>query len=77
MPPDNMMDNVRCYVPQSLLDDTGLQKQRSRLEEEIYGDYEFSSRKAIGRLSTYIMIITLTCCMPYCSERLVGYPHTL
>ena len=47
-PPDNMMDNVRYYVPQTLLQEAGLQKLRCDLEEEIYRDYEFSSRKAIG-----------------------------
>ncbi|XP_033631251.1 dynein heavy chain 3, axonemal-like [Asterias rubens] len=47
LPPDNMMDNVQCYVPLSLLEDTGLQKLRNQLEDEIYRDYEFSCRKTI------------------------------
>ena len=49
LPPDNMMDNVQCYVPLSLLEDTGLQKLRNQLEDEIYRDYEFSCRKTIGK----------------------------
>ena len=47
-PPDNMMDNVRGHIPPHLLEEHNLLKLRQATEDEIVGDYDFSSRKAIS-----------------------------
>ncbi len=47
-PPDNMMVNVRGHIPDHLLEEPNLQKLQQATEEEILGDYNFSSRKAIS-----------------------------
>ena len=48
-PPEDMMDNVRGYMPSGLLEEPNLCRLKEQTEQEIRDDYDFSSRKAISK----------------------------